>query len=64
MSQAPLRDEPWGEGGAIDFKEVYEALADSHYKGYVGFEYKPAKSTVAGLDSFRDSDYSKYFDIN
>jgi len=64
VSQAPSRDEPWGEGGAINYKEVYETLVNSSYDGYVGFEYKPATNTVAGLDAFRGYDYSKYFNLN
>lgn len=47
IAQVPDRGEP--EQGEVDFRHVLATLADSGYAGWVGCEYRPRGSTLAGL---------------
>jgi hydroxypyruvate isomerase len=47
VAGVPLRDEP--DGGEINIASVFEALAVSHYDGFVGCEYRPRGRTEEGL---------------
>ena len=60
VSQVPDRDEPWTEG-EIDFDKVFKELVDSKYIGFVGFEYKPRKTTCGGLQELFQSSMKNYF---
>lgn len=35
--------------GSIDFSQVFQLLAESGYKGYIGLEYRPLESSEEGL---------------
>nr|WP_246624715.1 TIM barrel protein [Oceanobacter mangrovi] len=48
FADMPGRQEPGT--GRIHFREVFEAIEQSHYEGWVGAEYRPSKATTATLD--------------
>lgn len=48
VSGFPGRHEP--VGGAIDFPAVFSHLRSVGYRGWVGCEYRPESTTIAGLD--------------
>lgn len=51
IASVPDRAEP--DHGEIAFSEVFRALEDMQWAGYVGAEYKPQKDTDAGLGWMR-----------
>lgn len=57
IAQAPNRHEP-GYNGELNYKYVLKTLEENGYGDWIGLEYKPAQSTVSGLQWVRDFGYA------
>lgn len=57
IAQAPSRHEP-GHAGELNYAYVLKTLEERGYVDWIGLEYKPAQSTVAGLDWINKFGYS------
>ncbi|KAI2663209.1 hypothetical protein H4Q32_011686 [Labeo rohita] len=52
IAQVPDRHEPDSDG-ELSFSYLFKLLEELDYQGYIGCEYKPQRSTEAGLDWLR-----------
>lgn len=52
IAQVPDRHEPDSDG-ELNFSYLFKLLEELNYQGYIGCEYKPQRSTEAGLDWVR-----------
>ena len=54
VAQVPLRDEPQ-KAGEINYKYVFEVLAQNGYTDYIGLEYMPQGDTAEGVREFLET---------
>jgi hydroxypyruvate isomerase len=52
IADVPGRGEPGT--GELNYKNIFKAIADSGYQGYVGFEFQPSKDSDSALAVIRD----------
>lgn len=55
VADNPGRNQPGT--GVVELKRLFDKIAGSGYKGYIGLEYKPTGDTVSSLDWVREYGY-------
>ena len=53
IAQVPSRNEP-SSSGELNYDFLFNALKRLSYSGYIGLEYAPKSTTVAGLEQMQN----------